>query len=135
VRAWTGLLRHRDYDVEDSAHLLFEYPERVGLMFLTWAARHRESQVRFVGDAGAIDWTGGTLRLERDGVVESFDYSAQLEKSAYPAWFAGLFNAFADAMDAGDLAPSLQDIGNVAAVIEGAYESARTGAAKDVSPA
>jgi predicted dehydrogenase len=132
VRAWTGLLRHRDYDVEDSAHLLFEYPERVGMMFLTWAARHRESQVRFIGDAGSIDWTGGTLRLERDGVVESFDYSAQLEKSAYPAWFAGLFNAFADAMDTGSLEPSLRDIGNVAAVLEGAYESARTGIAQDV---
>jgi predicted dehydrogenase len=135
VRAWTGLLRHRDYDVEDSAHLLFEYPERIGMMFLTWAARHRESQVRFIGDAGSIDWTGGTLRLEREGVVESFDYSAQLEKSAYPAWFAGLFNAFADAMDARDLEPSLRDIGNVAAVLEGAYEAARTGVVQDVEPA
>jgi predicted dehydrogenase len=135
VRAWTGLLRHRDYDVEDSAHLLFEYPERIGMMFLTWAARHRESQVRFIGDGGSIDWTGGTLRLERDGEVQSFDYSAQLEKSAYPAWFAGLFNAFADAMDAGDLEPSLQDLGNVAAVLEGAYEAARTGVVQEVAPA
>lgn len=135
VRAWTGLLRHHDYDVEDSAHLLFEYPERVGLMFLTWAARHRESQVRFVGDAGSIDWTGGTLTLEREGVVQSFDYSAQLQKSAYPAWFAGLFNAFADAMDAFSLEPSLRDIGNVAAVLEGAYESARTGAAQEIASA
>jgi len=132
VRAWTGLLRHRDYDVEDSAHLLFEYPERIGMMFLTWAARHRESQVRFIGDAGSIDWIGGTLRLERNGVVESFDYSAQLEKSAYPAWFAGLFNAFADAMDVGSLEPSLRDIGNVAAVLEGAYDAARTGLVQEV---
>jgi predicted dehydrogenase len=132
VRAWTGLLRHRDYDVEDSAQVLFEYPERLGLMFLTWAARHRESQVRFIGDAGSIDWIGGMLKLERDGTVESFDYSAQLEKSAYPAWFAGLFNAFADAMDARSLEPSLRDIANVAAVVEGAYESARTGIAREV---
>jgi predicted dehydrogenase len=135
VRAWTGLLRHHDYDVEDSAHLLFEYPERVGLMFLTWAARHRESQVRFVGDAGSIEWTGGTLTLERNGVVQSFDYSAQLEKSAYPAWFAGLFNAFADAMDVSNLESSLRDIANVAAVLEGAYESARTGAAQEIASA
>jgi len=135
VRAWTGLLRHRDYDVEDSAHLLFEYPERLGVMFLTWAARHRESHVRFIGDAGSIDWIGGILRLERDGAVESFDYSAQLDKSAYPAWFAGLFNAFADAMDTGELEPSLRDIGNVAAVLEGAYEAARTGIAQDITPA
>jgi predicted dehydrogenase len=132
VRAWTGLLRHRDYDVEDSAHLLFEYPERLGVMFLTWAARHRESHVRFIGDAGSIDWIGGVLRLEREGETESFDYSAQLDKSAYPSWFAGLFNAFADAIDEKDLEPSLKDIGNVAAVLEGAYEAARSGRAQDI---
>jgi predicted dehydrogenase len=132
VQAWTGLLRHRDYDVEDSAHLLFQYPERLGVMFLTWAARHRETHVRFVGDAGSIDWIGGLLRLERDGEVESFDFTAQLDKSAYPAWFAGLFNAFADAMDRDELEPSLRDIGNVAAVLEGAYEAARTGIAQDI---
>ncbi|MEO7038592.1 MAG: Gfo/Idh/MocA family oxidoreductase [Gemmatimonadaceae bacterium] len=133
VRAWTGLLRHRDYDVEDSAHLLFEYPERLGVMFLTWAARHRESHVRFIGDAGSIDWIGGVLRLEREGEVESFDFSAQLDKSAYPSWFAGLFNAFADAIDADDLEPSLADITNVAAVLEAAYESARSGKAQDIA--
>ena len=104
-------------------------------MFLTWAARHRESHVRFIGDAGSIDWIGGVLRLERDGDVESFDYSAQLDKSAYPAWFAGLFNAFADAMDASELESSLRDIGNVASVLEGAYEAARTGIAQDIAPA
>jgi len=64
--------------------------------------------------------------------VQSFDYSAQLEKSAYPAWFAGLFNAFADAMDVCSLEPSLRDIANVAAVLEGAYESARTGVAREI---
>lgn len=133
VRAWTGLLRHRDYDVEDSAHLLFEYPERLGVMFLTWAARHRETHVRFIGDAGSIDWIGGELRLEREGKVESFDFSAQLDKSAYPAWFAGLFNAFADAIDGNELEPSLADIGNVAAVLEAAYESARSGKVQDIA--
>lgn len=133
VRAWTGLLRHRDYDVEDSAHLLFEYPERLGVMFLTWAARHRENHVRFIGDEGSIDWIGGMLRLERDGQTESFDFSSQLDKAAYPGWFADLFSAFADAMDRGDLEPSLRDIGDVAAVLEGAYESARTGIAQSVT--
>lgn len=135
IRAWTGLLRHRDYDVEDSAHLLFEYPERLGVMFLTWAARHRENRVRFVGDAGSIDWTGGVLRLEREGDVQTFDFTAQLDKSAYPSWFAGLFAAFADAMDREELEPSLRDIRNVAAVLEGAYEAARTGMAQDVRQA
>jgi predicted dehydrogenase len=104
-------------------------------MFLTWAARHRESHVRFIGDAGSIDWIGGVLRLEREGKTESFDYSAQLDKSAYPGWFAGLFNAFADAIDTNELESSLTDIGNVAAVLEGAYEAARSGRAQDIASA
>src|SRR2546430_3605714 len=28
VRAWTGRLRHGAYDVEDTAQLLFDYPDR-----------------------------------------------------------------------------------------------------------
>jgi predicted dehydrogenase len=135
IQAWTGLLRHRDYDVEDSAHLLFEYPERLGVMFLTWAARHRENRVRFVGDAGSIDWTGGVLRLERNGETQSFDFTSQLDKSAYPSWFGKLFGAFADAMDREELEPPLIDIHNVAAVLEGAYEAARTGVAQKVAQA
>jgi predicted dehydrogenase len=127
VRAWTGQLRHTDYDVEDSAQLLFEYKGRLGVMFLTWAARHRENRVRFVGDHGAIEWVGGVLRLEHDGESSSYDYSAELDKSSYPGWFAGLFRAFADAMDAGTTEPHLRDIENVAVVLESAYRSAATG--------
>src|SRR2546422_4159987 len=47
----------------------------------TWAARTRENCIRFVGDAGAIEWAGGELRLERAGAVERLDYSAELEKT------------------------------------------------------
>lgn len=127
VRAWTGRLRHQDYDVEDSAHLLFEYPERLGLMFLTWGARHRENRVRFVGELGTIEWVGGVLRLERDGEVRTFDHSAELDKASYAGWFSALFTEFADAVDADRCEPYLRDIESVAAVLECAYESARTG--------
>lgn len=127
IRAWTGRLRHHDYDVEDSAHLLFEYPERLGLMFLTWSARHRENRVRFVGELGTIEWVGGVLRVERDGEVRTYDHTAELDKASYPNWFSALFTEFADAMDADRREPYLDDIENVAAVLECAYESARTG--------
>jgi len=132
VRAWTGQLRHSDYDVEDSAQIMLEYPGRLGVMFLTWAARHRENRVRFVGDRGSIEWVGGELRLERDGVVTAHDFSRELDKASYPGWFAGLFGAFADAMDRVDGAPFLQDISDVAAVLEAAYASARTGCRVEV---
>src|SRR5206468_4409853 len=113
VSAWTGRLRHAAYDVEDTAALRFEYPGRLVTMFFTWAARSRENRIRFVGDAGAIEWAGGELRLERAGVVERFDYSAELEKSAYHRWFTGLFERFVAALDHGAAAaaaPFLEDI-------------------------
>lgn len=131
VSAWTGRLRHAAYDVEDTASLRFEYPGRLVTMFFTWAARGRESRLRFVGDEGSIDWSGAELRLERAGVVERHDVSAELEKTAYHRWFAGLFEAFVVALDRGEpgsaARPFLEDIGRVASVVEQAYAAARTG--------
>ncbi len=127
VQGWAGRLRHADYDVEDSAQLLFEYPAGLATMFLTWAAHRRETHVRFVGDAGTIEWTGGVLRLERDGRGEALDYSAALDKSAYAGWFAALFRDFAAALDTGDGAAALEDIARVAALLESSYAAARSG--------
>lgn len=127
VRAWTGQLRHTDYDVEDSAHLLFEYPSRLGVMFLTWGAHHRENRVRFIGERGTIEWIGGVLRLERDGQSMSLDYTAELNKASYAAWFSRLFRTFADAMDRGEAEAALGDVLNVASVLESAYLAAQSG--------
>jgi predicted dehydrogenase len=121
VRAWTGRLRHGEYDVEDSAQLLFEYPDRLATMFLTWAARRRENEIRFTGERGSITWSGGILTLERDGVIETFDHTAELDKASYARWFADLFQDFAVAMDSGDCARHVADIAQVAAVLEAAY--------------
>lgn len=127
VSAWTGRLRHREYDVEDTASLLLEYPDRVAGMLLTWAGCRRENRLRFVGEAGTIAWEGGELRLDAPGRTERLDLSAEVDKSAYHRWFAGLFRVFLSALDAGAGEAFLQDIAQVAAVLELAYESARTG--------
>jgi len=131
VSAWTGRLRHAAYEVEDTASLRFEYPGRLVTMFFTWAARARENRIRFVGDTGAIEWTGGELRLERAGAVERLDYSAELEKTAYHRWFTGLFEGFVAALDRDDpgaaAGPFLEDIRRVASVVEHAYVAARNG--------
>ena len=123
VRSWTGTLRHGSYDVEDTAQLLFEYPDRIATMFLTWAGRRRETEIRFLGESGSITWTGGTLTLERGGAVESFDHSAELDKASYAKWFADLFCDFATALDSGDATPHMADIAQVAAVLEDSYAS------------
>jgi len=129
VSAWTGRLRHAGYDVEDTAALRFEYPDRFATMFFTWAGRTRENRIRFVGDSGMIEWVDGELRLERDGAVERLDFAAELEKTAYHRWFACLFETFVATLDAGDAgARFLDDIGRVASVVEHAYAAARSGA-------
>jgi predicted dehydrogenase len=132
VSAWTGRLAHREYDVEDTAQLRLEYPDRLATVFLTWAARRRETRVHVSGERGAITWTDGVLALERDGETRSFDFTRELDKSAYAGWFAELFLAFATTLDAG--AESTQaraaraDVVRVATVLEAAYGSARLGA-------
>src|SRR5207247_3406665 len=120
------------YEVEDTASLRFDYPGRLVTMFFTWAARARENRIRFVGDEGAIEWTGGELRLERAGAVERLDYSAELEKTAYQRWFAGLFEGFVASLDRSDpgaaAGPFLEDIRRVASVVEHEYIAVRNGA-------
>ena len=129
VSAWTGTLRHAGYDVEDTAALRFEYPGRLATMFFTWAGRTRENRIRFVGDAGTIEWVDGELRLERGGAVERLDFAAELDKTAYHRWFACLFEAFVAALDSGDAGTRfLDDIARVASVVEHAYAAARSGA-------
>ena len=137
VSAWTGRLRHVSYDVEDTAALRFEYPGRLVTMFFTWAGRGRENRIRFIGDAGSIEWVGGELRLERGGgggeggggAVERLDFAAELEKTAYARWFGCLFENFVAALDRHDGgATFLDDITRVASVVEHAYAAARTGA-------
>ena len=121
VRAWTGRLRHDSYDVEDTAQLLFSYPDRLATMFLTWAGRRRETEIRFIGERGSITWSGGMLTLERDGQTESFDHTVDLDKASYSKWFAGLFHDFAATLDSGDSARPMTDIAQVAAVLEASY--------------
>jgi len=121
VQSWTGRLRHGGYDVEDTAQLLFSYPDRMATMFLTWAARRRETEIRFIGERGSITWSGGMLTLERDGHSESFDHTVDLDKASYSKWFAGLFHDFAATLDSGDSARPMADIAQVAAVLEASY--------------
>jgi predicted dehydrogenase len=129
VSAWTGRLRHAGYDVEDTAAVRFEYPDRLATMFFTWAGRTRENRIRFVGDAGMIEWVDGELRLERGGAVQRFDFTAELEKTAYHRWFVCLFEAFVAALDGGEAGSRfLDEIGRVASVVEHAYAAARSGA-------
>lgn len=128
VASWTATIAHREYEVEDTAQLRLEYADRAATLFLTWAARHRETRVRIVGDHGSITWIDGTLMLERNGAVETTDCSRELDKRSYAQWFADLFADFAKVMDAGSTSLPAEavreDVIRVATILEAAYHSA-----------
>ncbi len=130
VHAWTGRLRHHAYDVEDTAHLLLEYPDgRAATIFVTWAGVGRENLIRFIGETGTIAWVGGELSLDADGARERIDFTAALDKAAYKEWFGRLLAAFAGAMERSDGEAALREIGAVAEVLERAYAAAAPSAA------
>jgi predicted dehydrogenase len=130
VHAWAGRLRHRRYDVEDTAQVVLEYPDRIATLFVTWAAHHRENRLRFIGDRGTIEWTAGNLRLDAGDQKISLDMTAQLDKSAYPSWFAALFQSFTRTLDAGGTAEApLADVARVAVLLDAAYQAAERAAA------
>jgi predicted dehydrogenase len=133
VRAWTSKLRHRTYDVEDTAQVILEYPNRAATMFLSWAGHQRENRIRIIGERGVIEWAGGALSLSTGAsATESIDLTAQSSKTSYVGWFGDLFTDFTRALDAGDGERYLADVARVAAVLEAAYRSAATGSAQRV---
>jgi predicted dehydrogenase len=132
LTAWIGTLAHPEYEVEDTAQIRLEYPGRLATLFLTWAARRRETRVHIVGEHGSITWIDGALSLERAGAVETIDCSRELDKQSYAGWFADLFTRFANVLDAGASSAladeARNDIVLVSTALEAAYRSASSGA-------
>lgn len=128
VDAHLSILGHSSYDVEDTAHVLLDYGKRVATLTLTWAGRERENRIRFIGDAGMVEWVGGVLRLVRsDGTSTTTDFSAQLQKTEYAGWMSRILGTFADAMDGTDRGAGVTEITNVATLLESAYQSSEQG--------
>lgn len=128
VGAHLGILGHGSYDVEDTAHLLLEYGDRVATLTLTWAGHERENRIRFIGDQGMVEWVGGALRVvRRDGTSDTTDFSAQLQKTEYAGWMSRVLGQFADAIDRGESDAGMTEIEQVAALLDAAYRSATEG--------
>jgi len=132
VSSWTATLAHQAYEVEDTAQIRLEFADRAATLFLTWAARHRETRVRIVGDGGSINWIDGALTLERGGSAETMDCSRELDKQSYSGWFASLFACFSDTLDSGASSAAAEfarkDVIRVATILEAAYHSAEVAA-------
>jgi predicted dehydrogenase len=132
LSSWIGTLAHPSYEVEDTAQIRLEYPNRLATLFLTWAARRRETRVQIVGERGSITWVDGILALEQNGTAETIDCSRELDKQSYAQWFADLFAHFGDTLDAGAASAladaARDDVVLVSTVLEAAYRSASLGA-------
>ncbi len=128
ITAGVRTLGHASYEVEDTAQVSLDYGNRLATLFLSWAARRRETRVHIVGDRGSITWIDGALTLERDGKAVTMDCSRELDKSSYAQWFADLFTTFADTLDAGAASASADlardDVIRVATILQAAYRSA-----------
>ncbi|HEX3928830.1 MAG TPA: Gfo/Idh/MocA family oxidoreductase [Gemmatimonadales bacterium] len=135
VGAHLSCLQHNAaYDVEDTAHLLLDYGRRVATLTLTWAGQQRENRIRFIGDSGMVEWVGGMLRrYDRNGVAETHDFSAQLDKREYAHWMSRTLHGFADAMEQNNGEAGLTEIEQVATLLEGAYRSAAEGRRVDLA--
>lgn len=128
IQAHLSRLGHQGYDVEDTAHVLLDYGDRVATLTLTWAGQQRENRIRFIGDQGMVEWVGGMLRLvRRDGTAEAVDFAAQLDKREYAVWMSRVLGHFADALDRGEGDAGLGEIQRVATLLEAAYDSAAEG--------
>jgi len=131
VSAWTGRLRHDRYEVEDTASLRFEYPGRLVHHVLHVGRRTRENRIRFVGDAGAIEWTGGEAASGARRRGRALDYSRSSRRRHITAgsracsrdsWRRSTAVTQALRRD-----PSSRTSRRVASVVEHAYVAARNG--------
>ena len=128
VGAHLDILGHSSYDVEDTAHLLLDYGKRVATLTLTWAGQARENRIRFIGDAGMVEWVGGVLRVVRsDGSETTTDFTAQLQKTEYAGWMSRVLGQFVDAIDHGGNDAAVAEIADVATLLDAAYRSAADG--------
>src|SRR5262249_12911916 len=70
VQATVRTLQHRSYRVEDTALVILDFGECLAQVNLTWAARRREIQFRFVGERGEMVGDERGVRVHADTRTE-----------------------------------------------------------------
>ncbi len=128
VNATVRTLRHREYEVDDTACVLLDHGDALARVTLTWAARRREIRFRFVGEHGEVTGDETAVRLSGPHGEEVTPLQGLSEGSSHSDWFAPLFAGFVRGVRARDLSRAdLDEAVYVARVIGAAYESSRQG--------
>jgi uncharacterized protein (TIRG00374 family) len=128
VQATVRTLRHTSYQVEDTALVVLDFDDCLAQISLTWAARRREIQFRFVGERGEIVGDDQGVRIKAD-TSEQIAFGGGMSKgSSHSDWYAPLFRAFAGRIRSGDRSDdALEEALYVTRLIARAYESSREG--------
>jgi len=128
IQAFVARLLDPAYDVEDTALVTLDYGHHLAQLSLTWAARRRAIQFRFVGDRGEL--SGDEQRIVVHAArTEVVDFEEGLSKnSSHAGWYTPLLREFSTQVRDGRIDDDpLDEAVYVTRVIECAYESARLG--------
>ena len=128
VQATVRTLQHGAYGVEDTALVVLDFDSCLAQVSLTWAARRREIQFRFVGELGEVLGDDSGVRLHAD-TREDLRFAEGMSRgSSHSEWYAPLFRAFAQRVRTGDPNhDALDEALYVTRLTARAYESSREG--------
>jgi predicted dehydrogenase len=134
VQATVRTLRHRDYDVEDTAFVTLDYGDCLAHVRLYWAARRRQIRFRFLGEEGELTGDETGLLVEAGGVTERIGFPTGLSSgSSHSEWYGPLLRDFFTRVRAGDRSTqALDEAVHVTQLIGRAYESSEEGRALPV---
>jgi predicted dehydrogenase/uncharacterized membrane protein YbhN (UPF0104 family) len=136
IRATVRTLRHRAYEVEDTASVLLDHDDAVAEVSLTWAAGRREICFRLVGAQGEIAGDEHEVRVW-NGTEETVVLRGGLSRgSSHSEWYAPVVADFLGQIRDGVRSrEDLDEAVYVARVISSAYESSRALAVRPLSAA
>jgi len=135
VHAMAARLLDPAYDVEDTALVALDYGDHLAHISLTWAARRRAIQFRFVGDRGELEGDDHSIQVHA-ARSERIEFGEGMSKnSSHSDWYTPLLRAFsAQVRDGRRDDDPLDEALHVTRVIDTAYESARLGKVLPFSP-
>ncbi|MFI5252356.1 MAG: Gfo/Idh/MocA family protein [Bacteroidota bacterium] len=87
-------LNHPEYQVEDTAVVVLEYPGMLVQINLTWAASQRANSVYVAGTNGSLSYDGVSLLQTTNQGVKNIPMQNISDKKEYIRWYASLFKEF-----------------------------------------
>ncbi len=107
ISACLRTLKHAAYNVEDTALVTLEYPERLMQINLTWAAGQRANSAFFAGTDGILAYDGVRLQQTTASGAEEIPMPNISDKNQYVSWYESLFGEFFSRIESGNCGTDL----------------------------